>query len=82
MPTFVYDPRRNFSGWLRTVWHNAWQDFINDRTPGRRGTGDSKVHECLLKLQGGDLAEELADELEREFEREVLHEACPVCNRT
>jgi len=71
MPAFVYDPQRNFSGWLRAVWQSAWLDFVNDHTPGGCGTGDSSVHEQLHNIVGGDLTAELADEIERE----VLHEA-------
>src|SRR5262249_44663112 len=71
MQTFVYDSGRNFSGWLRVVWHNAWADFVHSCPPGGQGTGDSAVQERLYSLPGGDLTQEL----EKEFEREVLDEA-------
>jgi RNA polymerase sigma-70 factor (ECF subfamily) len=71
MQTFVYDPQSNFSGWLKTVWRNAWIDFVNDHAPGTCGTGDSTVHAQLHDVPGGDLTKELAEE----FEREALHEA-------
>lgn len=77
METFEYDPKSNFSGWLRTVWHNAWYDFVKDRKPGGRGSGDSAVYEQLLNYQGGDLTEELASEFQRELLEEALTRARP-----
>jgi RNA polymerase sigma-70 factor (ECF subfamily) len=71
MQTFVYDPQRNFSGWLKTVWHHAWIDFVQHHTPGGRGSGDSTVAEQLQRIPDGSLPEELAAEIEQE----VLHEA-------
>jgi RNA polymerase sigma-70 factor (ECF subfamily) len=71
MPTFLYNPALNFSGWLRSVWHNAWADYVHGREPGTRGTGDPKVHEQLREITGGDLTQELADV----FRREALEEA-------
>jgi RNA polymerase sigma factor (sigma-70 family) len=71
MPTFVYDKSRNFSGWLRAVWHSAWIDFVTNPTPGRWGTGDSSVHEQLRQVEGGDLTKEL----DKVFQGEALHEA-------
>jgi RNA polymerase sigma-70 factor (ECF subfamily) len=71
MQTFVYDPKRNFSGWLRAVWHSAWADYLRSLPPGGQGTGDSTVGELLHNIPGGDLTQEL----EEEFQREVLEEA-------
>src|SRR5271156_2503208 len=31
MRKFQYDPARSFRGWLRSVTHNTWTDFCNDR---------------------------------------------------
>src|SRR5271156_739538 len=31
MRKFRYDPSRSFRGWLRSVTHNTWTDFCNDR---------------------------------------------------
>src|SRR5262245_22077598 len=44
MRHFAYDPARSFRGWLRTLTHNAWYDFVQARQkrPGR-GSGDSDV---------------------------------------
>jgi RNA polymerase sigma-70 factor (ECF subfamily) len=77
MQTFVYDPAKDFSGWLKAVWRNAWVDFVKDRTPGGRGSGDSTVHEQLLAVPGGDLTKELAREFERETREEALARVRP-----
>ncbi len=69
MRNFVYDPGKDFSGWLRTVWRNAWLDSLRKRIPGGRGSGDSAVQEKLCNLPGP------TDALEEEFNRELLHEA-------
>jgi RNA polymerase sigma-70 factor (ECF subfamily) len=68
MRTFVYDPDKDFSGWLRKVWRNAWVDSLRRHAPAARGSGDSAVYERLCSLPGP------ADALEDEFERELLHE--------
>jgi RNA polymerase sigma factor (sigma-70 family) len=67
---FDYDPAQNFSGWLRTVWSNAWLDALKKRREVK-GSGDSAVQEQLERVVGGDLNKEL----EEVFEREQLHEA-------
>src|SRR5262249_12899052 len=69
MRTFVYEPGKNFSGWLRRVWRHAWLDSLNHRTPGGWGSGDSDAHEQLCNVPGPVVC------LEEEFQREVLHEA-------
>jgi RNA polymerase sigma-70 factor (ECF subfamily) len=71
LPRYDYLPGSNFSGWLYRIWHNAWVDFVTDRTPGGRGTGDTSLHEQLQHVAAGDLAAELR----AEFERELFHEA-------
>src|SRR5262249_40900219 len=37
MQRFQYDPSRSFSGWLKVVTQNTWNDFCNDqqRKPGQ-----------------------------------------------
>jgi RNA polymerase sigma-70 factor (ECF subfamily) len=71
VPTFDYTPGSNFSGWLRTIWLHAWHDFVTDRTPGKKGSGDFNIHERLAEVEGGDLT----SELEKEFDQELLREA-------
>src|SRR5882672_12776878 len=31
MRVFAYDPSRSFRGWLRTLTHHAWYDFVRGR---------------------------------------------------
>jgi RNA polymerase sigma-70 factor (ECF subfamily) len=73
MRHFAYDPSRSFRGWLRTLTHNAWYDFVQARhkRPGR-GSGDSDVADALEKVEAGD---DLARWLEEEFRRELFEEA-------
>ena len=65
---FVYNPSRNFSGWLRTIWWTALSDAVRALPPGATGGGDSSL---LADLEDGHVPAEL----EAEFERELLHEA-------
>src|SRR5436309_8851518 len=46
MRSFSYDPARSFRGWLKTLAHHAWRDFIDARR-GVAGSGDSQVLEVL-----------------------------------
>jgi RNA polymerase sigma-70 factor (ECF subfamily) len=71
MRTFAYDPARSFRGWLRTLAHHAWRDFLDGRRPGG-GTGDAQVAELLASVAAGD---DLLKQLGEEFDRELLEEA-------
>ena len=42
LPDFAYDPSRSFRGWLKTVAHHVWRDFVDGRHP-RPAAGDSQV---------------------------------------
>jgi RNA polymerase sigma-70 factor (ECF subfamily) len=72
MPTFSYEPGSNFSGWLYTVWRNAWLDYLNDSPP---------AHETLHENDGVELATELKEELDRELLHEALARVQPVISR-
>jgi RNA polymerase sigma-70 factor (ECF subfamily) len=72
MKTFTYDPARSFRGWLRTLAHHAWSDFLRDRARPGQGSGDSQV----LQLLGTTAArDDLAGGLEEQLDRELLEEA-------
>src|SRR5436853_119899 len=45
--SFAYDPSRSFRGWLRTVTHNAYADFLADGRRPDSGSGDSGVLQVL-----------------------------------
>jgi RNA polymerase sigma factor (sigma-70 family) len=72
MKTFAYDPSRSFSGWLKTVTHNAWVDFQESRGRGGRGSGDSFVADLLDSVVA---REDLERSLQEQFDHELLDEA-------
>jgi RNA polymerase sigma factor (sigma-70 family) len=67
-----YNPKQSFRGWLWTVTHNAWQDYIRGQLRPGQGTGDSVV---LEQLQNIPARNDLASRLEEAFDRELLHQA-------
>jgi RNA polymerase sigma-70 factor (ECF subfamily) len=69
---FEYDPARSFRGWLKTIVHHAWQDFLEKRGRAGLGSGDSDVWEGLHSVEARD---DLERQLEAVFDREVLEEA-------
>jgi len=72
MRTFSYDRSKTFKGWLWTLVHNAWQDFVTSQRREPRGSGDSDV---LAGLYTVEAREELTSRLQEEFDRELLEEA-------
>jgi RNA polymerase sigma-70 factor (ECF subfamily) len=70
--TFAYDPSRSFRGWLKTVAHHAWRDFVDDRRYAGRAAGDGRVQELILTLEA---REDLARRLEEAFDLELLDAA-------
>src|SRR5262249_44676796 len=69
---FAYDPSRSFRGWLKTVAHHAWRDFVDSRRHARRAAGDGQVQEDMLTLEA---REDLARKLEEAFDLELLEAA-------
>jgi RNA polymerase sigma-70 factor (ECF subfamily) len=69
---FVYDPSRSFRGWLKTVTHNAWRDFLGRRRQPLPAGGDSQVEELMLTVEA---REDLARKLEEVFDLELLEAA-------
>jgi RNA polymerase sigma factor (sigma-70 family) len=69
---FAYDPSRSFRGWLKTVAHHAWRDFIESGRRPNRGVGSSQVDELMLTLQAPD---DLASKLKEAFDLELLEAA-------
>jgi RNA polymerase sigma-70 factor (ECF subfamily) len=69
LPTFVYDPARSFRGWLRTLTHNAWNDFMAEQHGAVRAAGDSVAADLLRSAQARD---DLVARLEQAFDRELL----------
>jgi RNA polymerase sigma-70 factor (ECF subfamily) len=72
MRTFHYDPAGSFRGWLKTLAHHAWYDFVRRRQRAGCGSGDTAV---LDRLQSVEAREDLVQRLGEEFDRELLDEA-------
>jgi RNA polymerase sigma factor (sigma-70 family) len=71
MKEFTYDPDRSFRAWLKTVSHNAWQDFVASRQTAFLARGDA-ARERLDSLAARD---DLSYELECLFDLELLETA-------
>ena len=72
MRGFAYDPSRSFRGWLRTLTHHAWSDFLEDRKCPGAGSGDGEVTRALEQVEARD---DLARWLDEEFTRAQFEEA-------
>jgi RNA polymerase sigma-70 factor (ECF subfamily) len=72
LPTFQYDPSRSFRGWLKTLTHHAWHDFVTETGYRNRGSGDTSI---LDQLQSVAAREDLAARVEAEFDKELLETA-------
>src|SRR5262245_39273485 len=68
---FTYDPSRSFRGWLKTLAHHAWRDFIN--SPRRtQAAGDGQVWKVMQSLEA---REDLIQKLQQAFDHELLEAA-------
>jgi RNA polymerase sigma-70 factor (ECF subfamily) len=72
LPQFKYDPARSFRGWLKTLTHHAWHDFVTEAGYRTRGSGDTSV---LDQLQSIAAREDLAARVEATFDKELLETA-------
>jgi RNA polymerase sigma-70 factor (ECF subfamily) len=75
MKDFQYDPSRSFRGWLKTVAHHAWQDFLDARRRTAAGQGGD---EALELLQSIEAREDLAWRLEQQYDHELMGLAAQV----
>ena len=68
---FSYDPKSSFRGWLKTIAHHAWRDFVDGRKGGRAAGSDhiSELLECV------EAREDLIGKLEEAFDHELLEMA-------
>ena len=69
---FAYDPSRSFRGWLKTVAHHAWRDFVDSPRRAQAAAGDSQAWELLRSLEA---REDLVGKLEEAFDLELLEAA-------
>jgi RNA polymerase sigma factor (sigma-70 family) len=72
LPQFKYDPTKSFRGWLKTLTHHAWHDFVTEAGYRNRGSGDTSV---LDQLQSIAAREDLAARMEATFDKELLEAA-------
>lgn len=68
MRIFHYDPSRSFRGYLRTLAHRAWCDFLASPQRRQRGSGDDEVFRLLQEIP----ADDLGSSLEPAFDAELL----------
>lgn len=69
LPQFKYDPSRSFRGWLKTLTHHAWHDFVTEAGYRNRGSGDTSI---MDQLQSVAAREDLAARVEATFDKELL----------
>src|SRR5262249_49170900 len=72
MRTFSYDPTRSFRGYLRTLAHYAWCDFLEASKRRDAGNGNSGAALLLETVAAGD---DLVQRLNEQFDHELLEEA-------
>jgi RNA polymerase sigma-70 factor (ECF subfamily) len=75
MRSFAYDPSRSFRGWLRTLTHHAWSDFLYDR----KRLGEGAGQEVLQALEQVEARDDLTRRLDEEFTHALLEEASCAC---
>jgi DNA-directed RNA polymerase specialized sigma24 family protein len=71
--TFAYDPTRSFRGWLKTLTHHAWRDFVDGRhRSGAPGNGRIPWEQLESREAGLDLLQRLDEEFDRELADEAM----------
>ncbi len=68
MKNYRRDPAHGFRGWLKTVTHNAWLDFVGSR----RRTPGQDVGRLASIADSHDALADLEKQMENAFERELL----------
>jgi RNA polymerase sigma-70 factor (ECF subfamily) len=72
LPTFQYDASRSFRGWLKTLTHHAWHDFVTEAGYRHRGSGDSSV---MDQLQSVAAKQDLEARVAATFDKELMEMA-------
>jgi RNA polymerase sigma-70 factor (ECF subfamily) len=72
MRAFAYDPSLSFRGWLKTVAHHAWRDFVDSPRRACAAAGDGRVWELGQALEA---REDLIQKLQAAFDYELLEAA-------
>src|SRR5882724_54079 len=68
---FAYNPQSSFRGWLKTVAHHAWRDFVDGQGRARH-FADEQVWDLLQSVEA---REDLIQKLEEAFDYELLEAA-------
>ena len=68
---FDYNPKSSFRGWLKTIAHHAWRDFVDGRGVDRPIAGD-QIWELLQSVEA---REDLIQKLAEAFDYELLEAA-------
>jgi RNA polymerase sigma-70 factor (ECF subfamily) len=72
MHDFRYDPQGSFRAWLKTVTHNAWQDYLCKKPRLGRGSGGTSAIEHLAAIEAKD---DLTRHMQNAADEELLKEA-------
>ena len=72
MRSFEYRSDGRFRGFLRTIAHRSWCDFVTNRRRQTAGSGDSMIADILARVPVGD---DLVDLVDAEGERELFEVA-------
>jgi RNA polymerase sigma-70 factor (ECF subfamily) len=70
LPAFTYDPDKSFRGWLRTLTHHAWADFLSAQDGPAAGHPGS-----WAALTTAEARDDLLRRIEDEFDLELLERA-------
>jgi RNA polymerase sigma-70 factor (ECF subfamily) len=68
MKKFQYDPARSFRAWLKTVTHNAWNDFVASHR--FKSAGNDDRFDAIVDSR--DALADLEKQMEDAFDRELL----------
>jgi RNA polymerase sigma-70 factor (ECF subfamily) len=69
---FTYDPSRSFRGWLKTLAHHAWRDFVDSPRRAEAAAGDNQTWKRMQTLEA---REDLVRKLQEAFDHELLEAA-------
>src|SRR5262245_39468325 len=69
---FTYDPSGSFRGWLKTLAHHAWRDFVDSPRRAQAAAGDGQVWELMKTLEA---REDLVQKLQEAFDHDLLEAA-------
>jgi RNA polymerase sigma-70 factor (ECF subfamily) len=69
---FTYEPSGSFRGWLKTLAHHAWRNFVDSPRRARAAAGGNQVWELLGTLEA---REDLIQKLQEAFDYDLLEAA-------